>query len=519
MRTEADPGLLRSSTVVAVGTALSRITGFVRVAAITYALGASNLSDAYNLANTTPNIVYELILGGVLSATLVPVVITSLERDDDGVSAIASVATAALVVLTSVAILAAPWIMRIYTLPRDAEEAAALTAVGVPLMRLLLIQILFYGLTTLATALLNAHGRFAGPAFAPVLNNLVVSAAMLALPRVAGRQPDLAQVRDDAGLIWFLGLTTTAGIVAMTVVLWPSIAATGTRLRWRFDLRHPAVRQVARLSGWTVGYVAANQVAFAIVSTLANRREGDVSAYQYAFVFFQLPHGLFAVSLMTTFVPALARAAGSEDRDRFERRFAFGLRALGAGIFPAAVGYVTIGRPLVAALLERGRFDAADVAVTADVLQNFALGLAGFSVYLYVLRAFYALQDTKTPFRLNLVENGLNVALAVALVGPLGVQGLALAHALAYTVAAGAALWVLRQRIGGLGGWLTGRSLATTATAAVAMGIAVAFAAASFGGPSGIDAVVRALGGVVIGAAVYVALLLVAPSVRPAPTR
>lgn len=522
-------GLLRASATVGAGTALSRITGFVRVAAIAYAFGASNLGDAYNLANQAPNVVYELILGGILSATLVPVFIDRLERDDGGVEAIVRIVLRALVVLTVVAVLAAPWIMRLYTSLRSDDEAAALESVGVPLMRMFLVQILFYGLTTLATAVLHARKVFTVPAFAPVLNNLVVSAVMVAVPIVNGGAPELRDVDEDTGLLVLIGMGTTAGIVAMTVVLWPAIRRTGVPLGlgrgddagpgWRADLRHSAVREVARLSGWTVGYVAANQVALAVIAVLANQREGDVTAYTTAFVFFQLPHGLVAVSIMTTFLPELSDAAADGDWDRYRRRFAYGLRALAAIVLPAAAGYVAIGRPLVSVLLERGSFDAADVAVTADILQNFALGLFGFSVYLYALRGFYAMKDTKTPFKLNVFENGVNIALGLALVGPLGVQGLGLAYAIAYLLAAAVALAVLRTRIGGLGGATTRRSLASTAIAALVMGAVVVMVTDWFGGLSGTGALVRVGVGVVLGAAVYTAALGAMAEARPSPAR
>ncbi len=515
-------GLLRSSALVGAGTALSRITGFVRVAAIAYAFGASNLGDAYNLANQAPNVVYELILGGILSATLVPVFIDRLKRDDGGVQAIVAVTVRVLLVLTVVAVFAAPWIMRLYTSLRNAEDAAALEAVGVPLMRMFLVQILFYGLTTLATAILNARKVFTAPAFAPVLNNFVVAAVMVAVPIVNGGAPDLADVNDDTGLLLLIGLGTTAGIIAMTLVLWPSVRRTGLSFPLNAPMRHPAVREIARLSGWTVGYVAANQVALAVIAVLANQREGDVTAYTTAFVFFQLPHGLIAVSIMTTFLPELSDAAAVDDWARFRARFAYGLRALAAAILPASVGYIVIGRPLVSVLLQRGSFDAADVAVTADILQTFALGLVGFSIYLYALRGFYAMKDTKTPFLLNVFENGLNIVLALALVGPLGVQGLGLAYAGAYLVAAVVALVVLRARIGGLGGAITRRSLVSTAAAAIAMGLVVAAATNRFGGLSGADALARVGVGVLLGAAVYLAILgllgttFAAPDAEPA---
>ena len=395
-------GLVRSSAVVGVGTALSRVTGLLRIGAITYALGTVASADAYNLANTTPNIVYELILGGILSATLVPVFVERFETsDDEGISAVVTVAAVALVALTVAAIAAAPAIFRIYTLRKSAVDARELASVGVPLARLFLPQILFYGLTALATALLNARRRFAAPAMAPVLNNIVVCVALVLFARTAGRAPSLDEVRDDSALLWLLGLGTTGGIVAMTVVLWWPLRRAGVRLHWRFRPRDPAVRKVSSLAGWTVGYVVANQVALAVVLALAARRTGDASAYTYAFVFFQLPHGLFAVSLMTTFVPELSSLASRADWVAYRARFALGLRWLLLVVVPAAVGYVVLARPLVTALLARGSLTQSSAALVADILAALAIGLPGFSVYLFALRGFYAVQDTRTPFFLN----------------------------------------------------------------------------------------------------------------------
>jgi putative peptidoglycan lipid II flippase len=177
-------------------------------------------------------------------------------------------------------------------------------------------------------------------------------------------------------------------------------------------------------------------------------------------------------------------------------------------IVPAAAGYVVLSRPLVAALLERGRFDAHDVKVTAGVLVPFALGLFGFSVYVFALRGFYALKDTRTPFMLNLVENGLNIVLAFALVGRLGVQGLGLAYALAYSVGAVLAVRSLSARVGSLIDARTIRSVGTVVLASAVMAVVVWVLSRQVGGVSGSGAIERSLVGVIIGGATYGALIL-----------
>ncbi|MGH9285941.1 MAG: lipid II flippase MurJ, partial [Acidimicrobiales bacterium] len=259
-------GIVRSSAPVAIGTALSRLTGFLRLAAMAYAIGFTRLTDTYNLANTTPNIVYELLLGGVLSATLVPVFVDHRDRDDDeATSAVVTVAAVVLVVLTVIGILAAPAIVRLYTLRVEGAAAEAQQELASALLRLFMPQMLFYGLVAMASALLHAHRRFAAPAFVPVLNNLVVTAVFLSLPRLVDGTPTLEGVRQDRGLVLLLGLGTTAGIVAMALALLPALRRTGVRLRPVFSWRHPAVRKVVALSGWTAGYVASNQLALWVV--------------------------------------------------------------------------------------------------------------------------------------------------------------------------------------------------------------------------------------------------------------
>jgi putative peptidoglycan lipid II flippase len=502
--------LVRSSAVVGIGTGLSRISGLLRVGALTFALGATALSDAYNLANTTPNIIYELLLGGVLSASLVPIFVEHDQLgDEDATNAVLTVSVIAMAVLTVIAVLAAPLIVDVYTLRLSSAEAAAQADVAVPLLRLLLPQILFYGLMTLGTALLNARRSFFAPAYAPILNNVVVISLLLAFASMAGTDTSLDEVADDRSLLILLGLGTTAGIVAMTVALWPAIRHAGIRIRFNPDWRHPAIRTVVRLSGWTIGYAVANQIALFVVLALANGEgAGAVSSYTYAFIFFQLPHGLFAVSIMTTFMPDLAAFATQGDLPGFRDRFALGLRLLTLVVLPAAVGYILLARPLVAMLLERGAFGGGSSELTAEVLVAFSVGLLGFSVYLLALRGFYAFKDTRTPFFVNLAENGVNIVAAVALVGVLGVQGLALAYALAYSVGAVLALASLRQRVQGLGGRQAVDGIGRIVVAAGIMAIAVWAVANVVGSDEGLGAVARTLSGVLVGIAVYLVALV-----------
>ena len=469
--------LARSTAVMAVGTLLSRLTGFGRLVALAYAMGFTRLTDSYDLANVTPNIVYELVLGGILSATLVPVFVDLLatEEEDDAwraVSAVVSTAAVLLVAVTAVFVVVAPWLVRLYTLGNDTASVDDQRAVATSLLRMFAPQVALYGMVTLTTAVLHARRRFAAPMFAPVLNNVVVIGVLLALPHVVDRVT-LTSVRDDTGAQLLLGLGTTAGVAAMAFALLPALRRSGARLRPVWNPRHPAVATIVRLSGWTVGFVAANQVALMVVLVLANGDAGDVAAYRAAQVFFLLPHGVFAVSIMTALQPDLSERWSLGDAAGFGRQAARGLRTIAAIAVPAAVGYICLASPIVDVALQHGALGSGSAGRTADVLVMLAIGLPGFSAYLFLMRAYQAMQDTRSVFVLYLWENGINIVLALLLYPTLGVRGLGLAYALAYLGGTALALARLRRDSGSLDVASVVRSWARVALASAAMAAAV----------------------------------------------
>ncbi len=465
--------LLRSSAVVAVGTGLSRVTGFARTAVLAWALGATALAEAYNLANNTPNLLYDLVLGGILSATLVPVVVESMtEEDEDGISAVATVITVILLAATILTVAVAPAIIALYNLTSPDGQASLQAEVAVPLLILFAPQILFYGLTALGTALLNARRSFAVPAFAPVLNNVVVICVFLALPRMMEGDLTFDRVADDGGLLLLMGLGTTAGIVAMTLVLVPSIVRSDIRLRWRFAPRDPAVREILRLSGWTLGYVLTNLAAYGIVQVLANG-VGGVTVYAYAWMFFQLPYGLWTVSVMTAYMPELARDWTTGALASLRRRLDAGLRLVLVVALPAAVGLALLAAPVVAIVFERGQFSADAADDTTNAVAAFLIGLPGFSVYLYSFRGLYAMRDTRLPFLVNVVESIAVVGLSALLVGRFEVVGLAAANSIAVTAFAVLAIVLLHRRVGGFLQRHGALDLAKIVAATALMGLAV----------------------------------------------
>jgi len=503
--------LIKSNVTVATGTALSRITGLARVAVFGWVIGQSAIADAYDGANNSPNSIYELLLGGVLSATLVPVFIRYLEQDDEeATNAVVSVALVALAALTVVAVAAAPLVFRLSSLNiADGVDRDLYRSVGTSLARIFLIQVFFYGLSALFGALLHARRRFFAPAWAPVLSNVAIITGLLALwPMLDGREASLEIVRDERDIRLVLAFGATIGIAIMALAMIPALKRAGVKLRFTPNWRHPAVSRVFRLTGWTLGYAAANIAAVYAIKNLAQPGSGGQDAYSKAFTFFQLPHGLLAMSITTTFVPDLARFVTKRDRAGFVERTGLGVRLIALLTFPAAFGFLVLRRPIIGAFLQWGNFDAEDALLTSRALAGFSLGLVGFSVYLFVLRGFYAHHDARTPFVINLVENVLNVVLAIVLVDRYGVLGLGLSFALAYLICAAWALQVLSYKVPGFPLRSLFAALGRMLLAAVVMAEVVWFVARAVGGNDGTGAIVRVLAGAASGAAIYVGMLV-----------
>jgi putative peptidoglycan lipid II flippase len=454
------------------GITLSRLTGFLRLSAMAYAIGVAQtrLADAYNVANNTPNIVYELVLGGILTSVFVPVFVEWLQERgrkeaDEVARRVITLAGIVLSAIMLIGIVAAPVIVRLYTLRVSGPGADAERALATFFLRWFMPQIVFYGIGAIANGLLNAHGRFAATMFAPILNNVIVIATFVAFAALHG-----PGVPTPDGLTslqrYVLALGTTAGVIAMTAALWPSLRATGFRFAWRLDPRHEAVRRIGRLALWTFVYVLANQLGLFVVIVLATGARG-YTVYVDAFILFQLPHAIFAVAIFTALLPTMSSRWVAGDTGGFRALLAQGIRATGFIVIPAALGYVVLARPIVRLVLQHGAANATDAQRVSSALVFFSIGLFSFSAFQLLLRAFYSMQDTRTPALINVAAVALNtvVNFVYFFVLNLDVRGLALGHATAYTFAAIAAVVILRRRLGGIDGREILRGLAKVVAA------------------------------------------------------
>ena len=509
--------LQRAAVWMAAGTGLSRLTGVFRVLALAFALGATRLADGYNLANTTPNMIYDIVLGGVLSATFIPVFVDRLATrgEDEAWNSISAVVTLSVVVLTAASALfwlAAPLVIHAFTVLDPAHGALAQhnldqeRSVATSLLRWFVPQVLFYGLISLVTALLNTRRRFVAPMWVPIANNLVCIAVLVWYASIVGRHPSLAGVSTHRSELVLLGLGTTLGVVVQFLLLLPSLGrARLSGLHWRFEPRNEAVRRVLSLGSWTFGLVLANQFALFVVLALAGTVGGrdPVSAYTYAYTFLQMPYAVVAVSVMSAVTPDLAERWATHDVVGFRWRLSGGLRAVLAMIIPASVGMLILARPAIELLLGHGAYKVQSTGDISSALAMFALGLPGFCTFLYVVRVLQAMQRTRVAFWLYVAENLINIALAVALVHPLGVPGLALALSVGYSVAAVAGLVVLRGWLGALGGPRTWAPLRRVVIASALMGIVVLVVSNLSGSTTGLALFVRVFASVAVGIAVY----------------
>jgi putative peptidoglycan lipid II flippase len=450
-------GILRAAGTMAVATLVSRITGLLRTMVLAAALGVGLVADAYNTANTLPNIVYELLLGGVLTSVVVPLLVHAQERDRDGGTAyaqrLATLATAGLVVVTGLAILVAPLLTALYGITEDPGQVQLANW----LARILFVEIVFYGLGALAQAILNSRGVFGPPAWAPVLNNVVVIATGLLFMAASG-PGSLAPVDLTAGQVWLLAGGTTLGIAVQAVVLLPLLGRAGVPLRPRWGLRDTGLREAGTLGLWVIGYVAVSQIGVMVALRIANQAQRDgglgSTAFQFASLLFQMPYGIIGVALLTALLPRMSRAAARSDVPGVIDDLSLGTRLSALGLLPVTAALVVLGPPLGVLAFARGNTSLAQAEGIGTALAVGAFGLLPMAVTLLQLRVFYAMKDARTP---TLIQVGMvAVRVPLLLLVPAVVEadsvvaGLMLVTSVTYVAGWAIGDVALRRRLGSL---------------------------------------------------------------------
>jgi putative peptidoglycan lipid II flippase len=475
----ANASLLRSSSVMAVGTIASRVTGFVRSAILIYAIGTHDLGNAYNLANTLPNIVYNLALGGILTSVVVPLLVNAAKRDRDRGEAydqrIFTLGVLALGAITLVATLAAQPIASVYAGNIGSHSAYRVTVL---FAYFFIPQIFFYGVSSLAGAILNARGSFAAPMWTPVINNLVVIVVGLAFMLTAGLNRTAADI--SPAQIELLGIGTTLGIVLQTVALIPSLRRVGFRWRPRRDFRRAEVSEIGHMSGWMFGYVLTTQIAFLVTTRVANAAGARVSqaaagagiaAYSNAYMLFQLPYAIVGISVITALLPRMSAHAAERKYGQVSSDFSTAVRLAAVIVVPAALILAVLGAPLAEGVFGYGSTSIASARYVGEIFAVFSLGLLPFTLFQLLLRVFYSMHDSRTPALISVITMVINIVanvIALAVLPPQHVvAGLGAGFGLASLAGTIAAWRVLSRRIGGLDGQAIGSGLVRMHAAAI----------------------------------------------------
>jgi putative peptidoglycan lipid II flippase len=489
--TSSRPGVenvnvVRSSGVMALGTLASRGTGFLRTLVIAYVLGIAGISTAYNNANTLPNAVYDLMLGGILTSVVVPLLVNAAKRDADGGEAydqrMFTLATTALAALTLVATLGAGLLVDLYAhdlTPAEHHLTVIFAFFFVP-------QIFFYGVSSLAGGVLNARGSFAAPMWTPVINNIVVITVLLLFVAIGGTSASTTTISGTE--VQLLGVGTTLGIVMQTAALIPFLRRVGFRWHPRFDFRRAEVAEIRRMAAPLFGYILTTQISFLVVLNVANAAQrhaayDGVPTYGFAWQLFQMPYAIVGISVITALLPRMSAHASERRFSEVKLDFSGGVRLASAVVVPASLFLLVLGAPFAEALFGYGQTSASDAKYIGLVFGIFSLGLVPYMMFQLMLRVFYAMRDSRTPMYIGVAVMAINVVVSLLSLAalPAGhvVEGVAAAFGLANLVGTVIAWRILSRRMRGLHGRLIAISLVRMHLAAIPgaiFALAVSFA-------------------------------------------
>ncbi len=522
----ASSGMGRASAVLAAGTVVSRVLGFVRAVTLTSAIGIVAAGDAFAVGNQLPNNIYALIAGGVLSAVLVPQIVKAAAHRDGGQQFINRVVTLGIVIfalVTIAATIAAPLLVSVYA--QGSTTGHGFTpqafALATAFAYWCLPQIFFYALYSLLSEVLNARRVFGPFTWAPVLNNVVSIAGLVVFMVLFGTSHSNQEVAVwDAGRITLLGATTTLGVAAQALVLFLFWRRAGLRYRPDFHWRGVGLGATGKAAGWLFGMILITQLAGIVqtrVSTIASGNGASVQVLQQAWLLFMLPHSVIAVSIATAYFTRMSGHAARGNLAGMRSDLSSSLRTIGIFNVFAAVALSVVAYPLARFFTDTG---FTDVSGMGNVILAFMPGLILFSMLFVLQRVFYALGDTRTPFFMQCVQSGLFVIGALACIAlPLSWIGVGIAAvtSIAGSAQAVVAIFLVRRRIGGLDGRLVlvrhlqylGLALIAGAVGLVAVSLLGGFSPDGFGQSDKFGAVVTVIAGGAVMAIVYLGLLAV----------
>lgn len=459
--------ILRAVLSMSAVNALSRATGYARTMVMAAVLGTGVVANAYGASNGIANLIYELFLGGILYSTFIPLLVERMTAhgEEDAQRLTNALLTLILPLLTAVAILgivfaeplvnlATAWTSAEDLSPEAAQET---TELAVFFFRFFVLYIVFFGLGSVLTGVLNAHRRFFLPTFAPVVNNLFAIACFGGYALLAPRNPEVAV---------YLLAATTLGVAAMALMLVPSVWRLGYKIRPVFG--HPSLLPAVRLAIPVLVFTAGS-IGVQFVGQLLGTSFNALPQLTYAFVVFSLPYGIFVIAIETAVMPELSERHARRDAEGYRDTLSFGLRTMAFIVVPASVGLIALANPMIGLLYERGNFTPEDTALVGNILVAYSVGLLGYSAYFLLVRAFYSRKNTRVPALLNIVLFVLYSGLAYLLSSIMGVVGVALAYSGISVLFTVVILAAIRREIGRIDGRRLLRSLAKILAAGAAM--------------------------------------------------
>jgi len=438
--TSENSKVVKAAGIVSASTMLSRLFGFIRDMVVAAFFGASMATDAFFVAFRIPNLLRRLIGEGSLTVSFVPVFTDYLDnKSKEEALELANVAftllSSLLVVISILGVLFSPLIVSLIA-PGFISDPNQFS-LAVFLNRLMFPYIFFMSLLALCMGVLNSFRHFAAPALSPVFLNISIIVAALTL-RNFFAEPVTA-----------LAIGVMIGGLLQLAMQWPFLAKYGLKIKFRFNLNHPGIRQIAVLMMPAVFGAAIYQINVFIGTILASLLpKGAVSYLYYADRIMELPLGVFAIAIGTATLPSLSMLATKGNYDELKSTMSFSLRLLLFVTIPAMVALLALSLPIISVLFQRGAFDAQAAILTAQALFCYALGLWAFSVIRVIIAAFYSLQDSKWPMKAAIITLIVNVVASIILMFPLKHNGLALANSLSSMVNVAVLGIVLRKKIG-----------------------------------------------------------------------